>query len=166
MCGGDKSLQNLDCRNLGHTTRETPYRNSEKWQRSRINYGFCEHSDEPSGYTKVNFCTSWVNISYSQSCIWYQPISFTQRRRMFFDDRASCKSHYVSISSSSSSSARQPYVGPGLPQKLLPAKDPAIASSDFETRVFFQDGVVSPTPNPRLSWRVDVFCYGCLHLAD
>jgi hypothetical protein len=29
---------------------------------------------------------------------------------------------YMGISSSSSSLARQPYVGPGLPQKLLPAE--------------------------------------------
>jgi hypothetical protein len=26
----------------------------------------------------------------------------------------------------------------------------------------FQGGVVSPTPNPRLSWRADVFCQDCL----
>jgi hypothetical protein len=47
---------------------------------------------------------------------------------------------------SSSSLFRQPYVGPGLPQKLLPAKYPAIASSDF-VKSLFQGGVVSPTPN-------------------
>jgi hypothetical protein len=52
------------------------------------------------------------------------------------------------ISSSSSSSARQPCVGPGLPQKPLPAKDPAIASSDFMTRVFSRVGLSALCPTP------------------
>jgi hypothetical protein len=65
-------------------------------------------------------------------------------------------------SSSSSSLARQPYVGPGLPQKLLQLKYPAIASSDSVIKSLFLGGVVSPTPNPWLSWRADVFCQGCL----
>jgi hypothetical protein len=41
-------------------------------------------------------------------------------------------------------------------------KYPAIAPSDFVTRVFSRVGVVSPTSNPRISWRADVFCQGCL----
>jgi hypothetical protein len=32
----------------------------------------------------------------------------------------------------------------------------------FRDKSVFQGGVVSPTPNPRLSWRADVFCQGCL----
>jgi hypothetical protein len=50
-----------------------------------------------------------------------------------------------------SSLARQPRVGPGLPQKLLPAKDLAIASLYFVMSIF-QGGVFSPTPNPWLTW--------------
>jgi hypothetical protein len=40
-------------------------------------------------------------------------------------------------------------------------KYPAIASSDFMTNLF-QGGVVSRTPNPRITWRADIFCQGCL----
>jgi hypothetical protein len=36
------------------------------------------------------------------------------------------------------------YVGPGLPQKLLPAEVPAIASSDFFSTV----GLSAPCPTP------------------
>jgi hypothetical protein len=57
--------------------------------------------------------------------------------------------NYISndgVSSSSSSLAQQPCVGPGLPQKILPAKDLAIASSDFVMSIF-QGGVVSPMPD-------------------
>jgi hypothetical protein len=50
--------------------------------------------------------------------------------------------------SSSSSWARQPYVGPGLPQKLVQIKYPAIASSDFATRVFSRVGLSAPHPTP------------------
>jgi hypothetical protein len=32
----------------------------------------------------------------------------------------------------------------------------------FRDKSLFQCGVVSPTPNPRLSWRADVFCQGRL----
>jgi hypothetical protein len=53
---------------------------------------------------------------------------------------------YPESSSSSSSLARQPYVGPGLPQKVLPVKYPAIASSDFVTRVFSRVGLSAPRP--------------------
>jgi hypothetical protein len=67
----------------------------------------------------------------------------------------------IAYSSSSSSLARQPYVGPGLPQKLLPAKVSGYCFFRFRDKPF-QGGVVSPTPNPRLSWRADVFCQGCL----
>jgi hypothetical protein len=30
------------------------------------------------------------------------------------------------------------------------------------TKSFFQCGVIRPTPSPQLSWRVDIFCQGCL----
>jgi hypothetical protein len=49
-------------------------------------------------------------------------------------------------SSSSSSSARQPYVGPGLPQKLLPAEVSGYCFFRFRDKSLFQGGVVSPTP--------------------
>jgi hypothetical protein len=65
-------------------------------------------------------------------------------------------------SSSSSSSARQPYVGPGLPQKLLAANVSVYCFFIFRDKSRFLGGVVSPTPNPRVSWRADVFCQGCL----
>jgi hypothetical protein len=48
----------------------------------------------------------------------------------------------------SSSLARQPYVSPGLPQKLLPAEVSAIASSDFVTRVFPRVGLTAPRSTP------------------
>jgi hypothetical protein len=32
----------------------------------------------------------------------------------------------------------------------------------FHYKSLLQGGVVSPTPNPRLSWRADVFYQGCL----
>jgi hypothetical protein len=67
-----------------------------------------------------------------------------------------------SSSSSSSSLARQPYVGPGLPQKLLPAKVSRYWFCRFRDKSLFQGEVVSPTPIPRLSWRADVFCQVCL----
>jgi hypothetical protein len=71
--------------------------------------------------------------------------------------------HIQLLSSSSSSSlARQPYVGPGLPQKLLPAEATGYCFFRFRDKSLFQGGVVSPTPNPRLSWRADVFYQGCL----
>jgi hypothetical protein len=60
--------------------------------------------------------------------------------------------------SSSSSLARQLYVGPGLSQKLLPAKVSVCCFFRFRDNRLFQGEVVSPTPNPRLSWRADVFC--------
>jgi hypothetical protein len=63
---------------------------------------------------------------------------------------------------STSPLARQPYVGPGLPQKLLPAEVPGCCFFRFRDKSIFQGGVVSPTSNPRLSWRADVFCHGCL----
>jgi hypothetical protein len=64
--------------------------------------------------------------------------------------------YFLLAASSSSSLGWQPYVGPGLPQKL-----PAIASSDFVTSLF-QGGVVNSTPKPWLSWRADVFYQGCI----
>jgi hypothetical protein len=39
-------------------------------------------------------------------------------------------------------------VGPGLPQKLVPAELSAIASSDFGTRVFSRVGLSAPRPTP------------------
>jgi hypothetical protein len=65
----------------------------------------------------------------------------------------------VRSSSSSSSLARQHYVGPGLPQKLLPAE---VSGYYFRFRHKSPFQVeVSPTPSPRLSWRAYVFCQGC-----
>jgi hypothetical protein len=52
------------------------------------------------------------------------------------------------IVSLSSSLALQPYVCPGLPQKLLPAKVSSIASSDFVTRVFSRLGLSAPRRTP------------------
>jgi hypothetical protein len=63
---------------------------------------------------------------------------------------------------SSSSLARQTYVGPGIPQKLLSAEVSGYCFFRFRDKSLFQGRVVSPTPNPRLSWRADVFCQGCL----
>jgi hypothetical protein len=68
----------------------------------------------------------------------------------------------ICSSSSSSSLARQPYVGPALPQKLLPAEVSGYCFFRFRDKSLFQGGVISPTPNPRLSWKADVFCQGCL----
>jgi hypothetical protein len=59
---------------------------------------------------------------------------------------------------SSSSLARQPYVDPGLPQKLLPAEVSGYCLFRFRGNSFFQGGAVSTAPNPRLSWMADVFC--------
>jgi hypothetical protein len=77
--------------------------------------------------------------------------------------------HQPSLSSSSSSSspptsslARQSYVGPGLPQKLLPAEVPGYCFFRFRDKSLFQGGGFSPTPNPRLSCRADVFRQGRL----
>jgi hypothetical protein len=70
--------------------------------------------------------------------------------------------HFLFYQSSSSSLARQPYVGPGLPQMLLPAKVSSYCFFRFRDKSLFQGGVVSPTPNPRLSWRAYVLCQGCL----
>jgi hypothetical protein len=64
--------------------------------------------------------------------------------------------------SSSSSLARQPYVGPGLPQKFLPAEVSGYCFFRFCNKSLLQGAVVSPTPNPRLFWKADVFCQGCL----
>jgi hypothetical protein len=47
---------------------------------------------------------------------------------------------------SSSSLARQPYVCPGLPQKLLPSEVSGCCFFRFRDKSLFQDGVVSPTP--------------------
>jgi hypothetical protein len=66
------------------------------------------------------------------------------------------------ICSSSSSLARQPYVHPGLLQKLLPAEVSSYCFFRLRDKNLFQGGVVTTTPNPRLSWRANVFCQGCL----
>jgi hypothetical protein len=58
--------------------------------------------------------------------------------------------------------ARQPCVGPGLPQKLLLAEVSGCCFFRFHDKSLLQGEVVSPTPNPLLSWRADVFCQGCL----
>jgi hypothetical protein len=54
--------------------------------------------------------------------------------------------NFLSSFPSSSLLARQPYVGPGLPQKLLPAKVSGYCFFGFRDKSFFQGGVVSPTP--------------------
>jgi hypothetical protein len=56
----------------------------------------------------------------------------------------------------------QPYVGPDLPQKLLPTEVSGYCFFRFRYKCLFRGGVVSPTPNPRLYWRADVFCQGCM----
>jgi hypothetical protein len=43
----------------------------------------------------------------------------------------------------------------------LPSSE-VFPSLDFVIKSIFQGGVVSPTSNPQLSWRADVFCQGCL----
>jgi hypothetical protein len=53
-------------------------------------------------------------------------------------------------------------MGPGLPQKLLPAEVSVYCFFKFRDKSLFHGQFVSPTPNPRLSWRADVFCQGCL----
>jgi hypothetical protein len=55
---------------------------------------------------------------------------------------------WLLVHSSSSSLARQPYVGPGLPQKLLPAEYLANDFSDFVTRVVSSVGLSAPRPTP------------------
>jgi hypothetical protein len=75
--------------------------------------------------------------------------------------------HCMSSSSSSSllslsSLVWQPCVGPGLPQKLLPAEVSSYCFFRFHNKSLFQGGLVSPTHKPWLSWRADVFCQGCL----
>jgi hypothetical protein len=59
----------------------------------------------------------------------------------------------VGTSIMSSSLAPQSYVGPGLPQKLLPAEVFDYCFFRFRDKSLYQGGVVSPTP-----WRADVFC--------
>jgi hypothetical protein len=58
---------------------------------------------------------------------------------------------------SSSSLARQPYVGPGLPQKLLTDKVSDYCFFRFRDKSLFQGEVVSPTP---ISDITQVICYG------
>jgi hypothetical protein len=50
--------------------------------------------------------------------------------------------------SSSLSSARQPYVGPGLPQKLLPAKVSGYCFFRFRDKIFSIVGLSAPRPTP------------------
>jgi hypothetical protein len=93
----------------------------------------------------------------------YLPAYMHTRQKYNLQFRFAWKlSEQLEISSSSSSMARQPYVGPGLPQKLLPAKVSIYCFFRFRDKSLFQGGVVCPTPNPRLSWRTDVFCQDCL----
>jgi hypothetical protein len=68
------------------------------------------------------------------------------------------------LTQSSSSLARQPYVGPGLPQKLLPA-EVSSCSSNFVTRVF-QGGVVSPHAQAPAVMEGRCFLSGFSPLAD
>jgi hypothetical protein len=48
----------------------------------------------------------------------------------------------------SSSLARQPYVGPGLPQKLLPAEVSSYYFFRFRDKSLFQGGLSAPRPTP------------------
>jgi hypothetical protein len=64
--------------------------------------------------------------------------------------------------SSSSSLARQPYVGPGLPQKRFPAKVSGYCFFRLRDKCIFQGEVVSHKTKPLLSWRANAFCQGCL----
>jgi hypothetical protein len=61
----------------------------------------------------------------------------------------------VFLPPSSSSLARQPYMDPWLPQKLLPTKVSGYCFFRFRDKSLSQGGVVSPTPTPRLSWKVN-----------
>jgi hypothetical protein len=65
----------------------------------------------------------------------------------------------------SSSLARQPYVSPDLPQKLLPAEVSAIVSSDFVTSVFSRVGLSAPLTNPAIL-EGQYFLSGLSPLAD
>jgi hypothetical protein len=60
---------------------------------------------------------------------------------MFFE-----KIYILFLSSSSSSWARQPYMGLGHPHKLLPAKVSGYSFFIFRDKSLIQVGVVSPTP--------------------
>jgi hypothetical protein len=75
--------------------------------------------------------------------------------------------HIFDVNRLSSSLARQPYVGLGLPQKLLPAKVSGYCYFRFRDKSLFRGevvkgGVVSPTPNPRLFRKANVSSQGCL----
>jgi hypothetical protein len=65
----------------------------------------------------------------------------------------------------SSSLARQPYVSPDLPQKLLPAEVSAIVSSDFVTSVFSRVGLSASLTNPAIL-EGQCFLSGLSPLAD
>jgi hypothetical protein len=76
---------------------------------------------------------------------------FPELERQYCEkDKKICYNHKLS----SSSLTRKPYVGPGLPQKLLPAEVSGYCFFRFRDKSLFQGGV-SPAPNPLLSWRFD-----------
>jgi hypothetical protein len=107
----------------------------------------------------------WLSIGYGDALLWTQ-LSFHNFCRTFWPAERLLASQGESAVwgyiSSSSSLARQPYVGLGLPQKLLPANVSGCCFFRFRDKNLFQGGVVSPTPNPRLSCRADVLCQDCL----
>jgi hypothetical protein len=57
-----------------------------------------------------------------------------------------CKAVFYFLLLKSSSLARQPYVDPGLPQKLLSAEVSGCCFFRFHDKSLFQGGVVSPMP--------------------
>jgi hypothetical protein len=87
-------------------------------------------------------------------CVAVKGVIYTHRHL----DRIT-NSRYIPISRQSIfiDISRQPYVGPGLPQKPLPAEVSGYCFFIFRDKCLFQGVVVSPTPNPRLFWRADVF---------
>jgi hypothetical protein len=105
-------------------------------------------------YIRQVFLPAWpsVTISLPSNFLWFH---------FFFCFLLNLLLNFRFLSSSSSL-ARQPYVGPGLPQMLLPAVVSGYCFFRFRDKSLFQGGVVCPTPNPRLSWRADVFSQGCL----
>jgi hypothetical protein len=108
-----------------------------------------------------------IYSNYSVTCIdsrFVLKLTFNKHHRepaIYVRNNTNWKYLYSS-SSSSLSLARQPCVGPDLPQKLLSAKVSGYCFFRFRDKSLLQGGLVSPTPNPLLSWRADVFCQGCL----
>jgi hypothetical protein len=118
-----------------------------------------------SGRGKIKSTQSWIMVF---NTIWYKKkIYYTyyychgKKSNSSLDNLNDAYLKPVAGSSSSSSSSRQSYVGPGLLQKFLPAKVSGYCFFRFRDKSF-PGAVVSPTPNPRLYWTADVFSQGCL----